>query len=143
MTASNLTDRLNHPHGVSALAFRDGKVLACKRRKGALWGYPGGKVDPGESPQEALLREVREETGISLSLQNASFLYEGICASDGPAGRPYWVYAFICQIPDEMEPVPMAGEPPSCWMEPREFLRLSAFQDFNRTTLLKAGFVLD
>ena len=46
----------------------DGKVLACQRKRNAVyplkWEFPGGKVEPGESPAEALRRELREELGI-------------------------------------------------------------------------------
>ena len=50
---------------VGAVIFRDGKILAAKRSKGktlaGFWEFPGGKVELGESPTEALSREVREE----------------------------------------------------------------------------------
>ena len=46
----------------------DGKVLACQRKRNAVyplkWEFPGGKVEQGESPSEALRRELREELGI-------------------------------------------------------------------------------
>jgi 8-oxo-dGTP diphosphatase len=46
----------------------DGKVLACQRKRNAVyplkWEFPGGKVEAGESPAEALRRELREELGI-------------------------------------------------------------------------------
>ncbi len=55
---------------VSAVALidADGRVLLAQRPEGkslaGLWEFPGGKVDPGESPEAALIRELREELGI-------------------------------------------------------------------------------
>ena len=49
---------------VAAVMFKDGKVFATQRGYGAFkdgWEFPGGKVEAGESPQEALRREIREE----------------------------------------------------------------------------------
>ena len=48
---------------VRAVIFRDGK-LAMERSSAGEYKFPGGSVDPGESWQEALCREVREETGL-------------------------------------------------------------------------------
>jgi 8-oxo-dGTP pyrophosphatase MutT (NUDIX family) len=60
-------DDLVKRKAVCVLIERDGKVLAVARRGTTdQWGLPGGKVDPGEEPREALIREMREETGISL-----------------------------------------------------------------------------
>ncbi len=51
-----------------ALVDADGRVLIAKRPEGkkmaGLWEFPGGKVDPGETPETALIRELREELGI-------------------------------------------------------------------------------
>ncbi len=47
---------------------RDGAVLACQRLQSAVyglkWEFPGGKLEPGETPREALERELHEELGI-------------------------------------------------------------------------------
>jgi 8-oxo-dGTP diphosphatase len=53
---------------VAAVIERDGRVLVCQRkagdRHGLKWEFPGGKVEPGESPQKALARELIEELDI-------------------------------------------------------------------------------
>ncbi|MBP0437920.1 8-oxo-dGTP diphosphatase MutT [Tianweitania sediminis] len=51
-----------------ALVDADGRVLLAQRPEGkalaGLWEFPGGKVEPGETPEAALIRELREELGI-------------------------------------------------------------------------------
>jgi 8-oxo-dGTP diphosphatase len=53
-----------------ALIDADGRVLLAERPAGrplaGLWEFPGGKVEAGESPEETLIRELREELGISV-----------------------------------------------------------------------------
>ncbi len=52
-----------------ALIDADGRVLLAQRPEGkslaGLWEFPGGKVDPGETPELALIRELQEELGIN------------------------------------------------------------------------------
>lgn len=51
-----------------AVAVRGGKILVAEREAvvhlGGLWEFPGGKVEPGEEPERAALRELREEAGL-------------------------------------------------------------------------------
>ncbi len=55
---------------VAAVIETDGLVLACRRRPGKAaagrWEFPGGKVEPGETTGEALVREIREELGVGI-----------------------------------------------------------------------------
>ena len=57
---------------VGAAVLRDGRVLAAQRTSPAAaagrWEFPGGKVEPGEAPDVALLREVREELGCEVEV---------------------------------------------------------------------------
>jgi 8-oxo-dGTP diphosphatase len=53
-----------------ALIDREGRVLVQQRPEGkpmaGLWEFPGGKVEPGELPEAALIREIEEELGVGL-----------------------------------------------------------------------------
>jgi ADP-ribose pyrophosphatase YjhB (NUDIX family) len=53
--------------GVSAIIFDAAAAILLQRRDdNGLWGLPGGGVEPGESVREAIIREVREETGLEV-----------------------------------------------------------------------------
>lgn len=57
---------------VAALIWDGDRFLACQRpahkARGLLWEFVGGKVEPGETPQEALVRECREELAVTVSV---------------------------------------------------------------------------
>lgn len=56
---------------VGAAIVRDGRMIAARRRLPSVlaggWEFPGGKVEPGESEQDALIRECREELDVGIS----------------------------------------------------------------------------
>lgn len=57
---------------VAALIWDGGHFLACQRpahkTRGLLWEFVGGKVESGETPEEALMRECREELGVEIDV---------------------------------------------------------------------------
>ena len=56
---------------VAAIIIKDGKVFATQREYGEFkgwWEFPGGKIESGECPQEALVREIREELDAEISV---------------------------------------------------------------------------
>ncbi len=59
---------------VAALIWQDGKFFACQRpehkARGGLWEFVGGKVEPGETKEAALIRECREELGVNIRVQD-------------------------------------------------------------------------
>ena len=57
---------------VAAIIIKDGQVFATQRGYGEFkgwWEFPGGKMEPGESPQEALRREIREELDAEIEVR--------------------------------------------------------------------------
>lgn len=84
----------------AAVVIRDGKVLITRRPEGkrhpGLWEFPGGKVDPGESPEEALCREIREELDAAIQVDGifevVFFRYDW---------GPVLILAYNCQLRTE------------------------------------------
>ena len=59
---------------VAALIWNNDKFMICQRpahkARGLLWEFVGGKVEPGETKEEALIRECREELAVTLTVNN-------------------------------------------------------------------------
>jgi len=67
------------------------------------WELPGGKVEPGEHPKDALRREMREELGVEIELGD---LVEGPAAGAWPLGDRYVMQVWLARITDG-EPLPL------------------------------------
>ena len=58
---------------VAAILQRDGACFATQRGYGefeGMWEFPGGKIEPGESSEDALKREIQEELGVDIAIEN-------------------------------------------------------------------------
>ena len=82
----------------AALIDADGRVLLAQRPAGkamaGLWEFPGGKVDPGETPEAALIRELGEELGIDVA---ASCLAPFTFASHAYPGFHLLMPLYVCR----------------------------------------------
>ncbi len=115
----------------AALIDADGRVLLSQRPKGkalvGLWEFPGGKIDANERPEDALIRELREELGIVVKtpclapLTFASHAYEDfhllmqlyVCRKWEGMAEPLDGQALKWVRPKDMRayPMPPADEP--------------------------------
>lgn len=99
----------------AGIIVQNGQVLVGQRRKGERhslkWEFPGGKVEQGETPQQALVRELHEELNITAKVGSELARYE----HDYPSGsRVHLLFFAVCEY---------AGEPKGrvfeqiCWVD--------------------------
>lgn len=81
-----------------ALIDADGRVLIAQRppakSMGGLWEFPGGKVEQGETPESALIRELKEELGLDISV---ACLAPFVFASHGYADFHLLMPLYVCR----------------------------------------------
>lgn len=82
-----------HKEAVVALIIKDGLILTISRRNNPnKFGLIGGKVDDGETTEEALFREVKEET--SLEIQDTVLVYQRVEPRDDENGMDFYSRTF-------------------------------------------------
>ena len=106
--------------GVSAVILQEGRVLLAHRRDIDWWNLPGGGMELGETVEETLYREVREETGLDVEIEQLVGVYS-------KPQKQEIVLSFRCHI--------VAGEP-TATAESRE-CRFFAPDKLPRNTLPK------
>ncbi len=78
--------------GAFAIIFDEtGRVLLGHRRDMDLWNLPGGRIEAGERPDEAILREVMEETGLQVRMEKLVGIYS-------KPGKDELIFLFRCVI---------------------------------------------
>jgi 8-oxo-dGTP diphosphatase len=92
--------------GVGAVVIRDGRVLLIRRGKEPLrgrWLVPGGTVELGETLEEAVVREIREETALEVSPLEVLTVFDRIDRQEGRVLYHYVIVDYLCEY--------LSGEP--------------------------------
>lgn len=88
---------------VGAIVFdADGRLLLVKRANPPAqgkWSLPGGRQEAGESPSEGVVREVREETGLVVTVEREV----GTVHRLAPSGDTYVIRDFVCAVSGDTE----------------------------------------
>jgi ADP-ribose pyrophosphatase len=122
-----LPSKKGYPHrpvvAVGAIVFRDKRVLLVRRGQSpsrGLWAIPGGRVEIGETLQEAAEREILEETGITIQAREPVCTFDYI-EPDGSA-LPRFHYVIIDLIADYVRGETRAGDDAADvrWVSPAE-----------------------
>ena len=93
---------------VGALIVKDGRMLMVESRMGYLYSV-GGRIKMGETAQEAVVREVFEETGVRMSVKKLIAVHENYFYGDSPSKLGKQIYEiafyFLMDVPKDFEPV--------------------------------------
>jgi ADP-ribose pyrophosphatase YjhB (NUDIX family) len=94
---------------VRGAVFRDHEILLVEEASDLGWSLPGGWADVGETPREAVEREVLEESGYRVHATKLIGLYERDRRADRPHVWHIWKTAFLCELLDD-EQLPLGEE---------------------------------
>jgi ADP-ribose pyrophosphatase YjhB (NUDIX family) len=94
---------------VGAIIMKDGKVLMVGNERANYLYSVGGRIKFGETAEEAVVREVFEETGAKLEVNRLGFVHENYFYGDGPANHGKLIYEvsfyFYMKVPNDFAPV--------------------------------------
>jgi mutator protein MutT len=95
------TRLLQVPSVAAIIRDERGRILFQRRASDGRWSLPSGAIDPGETPEEAIVREVREETGLSVIPTKLLAVYSGERfrhVYEGGDRVEYMVAVFRCDV---------------------------------------------
>ncbi len=134
-------DKKYNVFSVSAFIIWDGKALIAKRADNdnylpGYWEQVGGKADPGETHEQAAIREVKEEAGIRIQPIRLYNTYEYTHRTMGPMCE----YAYLCKIAGDSTVTISEEHSDYKWITPEELEQIQPMSDYMREVIRK-GFM--
>ena len=127
---------------VGAIIQKDGKLLMVGNDRSDYLYSVGGRIKFGETAEEAILREVWEETGVKLEIDRLGFVHENYFYGDSPSNLHKLIYEisffFYMKVPEDFAPVSLSFTEDHSkeflrWVSPYEDIKL--YPTFFKTEL--------
>lgn len=127
---------------VGAIILKNGKFLMVGNSRADYLYSVGGRIRFGETAEEAVIREVFEETGIKMEIDRLGFIHENYFYGDSPSKMGKLIYEvsyfFYMKVPDDFEPVSSdfaydGSKEYLVWVSPEE--EMTIFPEFFRSEL--------
>ncbi|MBQ9384367.1 MAG: NUDIX domain-containing protein [Ruminiclostridium sp.] len=112
---------------VGAIIMKNGKLLMVGNERSDYLYSVGGRIKFGETAEEAIVREILEETGVRLEIDRLAFVHENYFYGDAPANMGKLIYEisffFLMKVPDVFDPVSKSFTEDNsreylCWVAP-------------------------
>lgn len=127
---------------VGAIIMKDGKILMVGNGRSNYLYSVGGRIKFGETAEEAVVREVYEETGVKMDVDRLGFVHENYFYGDAPSNLGKQIYEisffFYMKVPNDFKPISDSFTEDNC----KEFLRwvsldedITMYPTFFRTEL--------
>lgn len=127
---------------VGAIIMQDGKILMAGNENANYLYSVGGRIKFGETAEEAVIREVMEETGIKMEIDRLGFVHENFFFGDAPSKRGKLTYEislyFYMKTPDDFAPISEGFTEDDCkeylrWVSPDDEIKV--YPTFFKTEL--------
>lgn len=116
----------DNPKAAVSLIEVDSRLLCVWNQRYSGWTLPGGKVEPGESCEDAQQRELREETTLETVLSELIYVGQTATISHPDRGREVYLY----RVKAYGIPTPGEAGSPITFLTRSEFLEVSPFREF-------------
>lgn len=127
---------------VGAIIMKDGKILMAGNERANYLYSVGGRIKFGETAEEAVVREVYEETGVKMEIDRLGFVHENYFYGDAPTNLGKLIYEisfyFYMKVPNDFAPISNSFTEDNCkefleWVSPDEGIKM--YPTFFKTEL--------